>query len=338
MLTLFHLTNKFFLNLLLSFKQEFVSLQLLQYFATFIDQLINKTSPGNITCLSKQFSPVALWLYFRFCQFDRKKSDLILKHQTSIIHRSVQLHDSGNFLVTAVLPVDRLENNTTRHHPDKHLNSSFGFSLESCTHRSLSVNVTSLLIPGIPLLAFTLTSVWAATNSSLTRDVPKRRSEMWRCPEWLPKVLKRHLFYFWGAFSSSSKAQPFPSPLSDKNSLLSSSIRPHNSKSLTSLDSYPPVLPVKNHSNPEQTRTFYSHNIYLLFLIPWVLFTVKRFDFHPFFTCLFCCVAAQRCLRHFFSIARACCCSEISPWGRQSARETPHTWNTHSIMDPIDVF
>lgn len=35
--------------------------------------------------------------------------------------------------------------------------------------------------------------------------------------------------------------------------------------------------------------------------------------------------------RHFFSIARACYCSEISPRGRLSAGETPCTWNKAAV-------
>lgn len=224
----------------------------------------------------------------------------------------------------------RLEKkNTTRHHPDKHLNSSFGFSLDFCTHRSLSVNITSLLIPVIPLLPFTLTSVWAATNSSLTCDVPERQSKMWRCPERLSeKCWKGVCFIFEEPSVAALKRS-----LSPRLSLITTPSSPHLSVLITAnpsprwtathlwcLQRITQILSKHTH--------FYSHNTYLLFLISGVLFTVKRFDFHPVFTCLCCCVAAHCGLRQFFSIARACCCSELSPWGRQSATEAPHTWNT----------
>lgn len=79
--------------------------------------------------------------------------------------------------------------------------------------------------------------------------------------------------------------------LSDDNSLLSSSVCPHKYKSLTSLDSYPPVAPAKSRSDPEQTHTHLCiPTAHLFCCIPAVLFTVRRLDFHGFLACLCCCL------------------------------------------------
>lgn len=105
----------------------------------------------------------------------------------------------------------------------------------------------------------------------------------------LKKLLKTSSFFL---FLRSVQLQLSHSlTLSDDSSLLSSSVCPHKYKSLTSLDSYPPVAPTKSHSDPEQTHTpLYSHSVHLFCCIPAVLFTVKRLDFHPFLACLCCCL------------------------------------------------
>lgn len=60
------------------------------------------------------------------------------------------------------------------------------------------------------------------------------------------------------------------------------------------------MAPAKNRSNLEQTTQHsYSHYIYLLSLILGLLFTVKRFDFHPVFT-----LSSPACAEPLLAVAR----------------------------------
>lgn len=171
------------------------------------------------------------------------------------------------------------------HHGDKQLNSSFGLSLSFPNTHTGTCQWTPHHFPHLQIPHLLSPRHQCDRRSALTWDVPER----WRggVPNRLQKTAENLFFFFPFKLVRSVQQQLF---LSDDNSFLSSPNCPHNSKSLTSSDSYPPVAPANSRSDPEQThKLLYSHGVHLFSRIPAVLFTVKGLDFRPVLTRLRCC-------------------------------------------------